>query len=98
MRRLADDEVVVDPDAELAQPLISSTRPTGSTTTPLPMTHILFLRRMPEGTKCRTYFCLPMKTVWPALLPPWRADDDVRVLRQHVNDFAFAFVAPLGAD
>jgi hypothetical protein len=26
------------------------------------------------------------------------ADDDIRILRQHVNDFAFAFVAPLGAD
>ena len=26
------------------------------------------------------------------------ADDDVRILRQHVNDFAFAFVAPLSAD
>jgi hypothetical protein len=26
------------------------------------------------------------------------ADDDIRLLRQHVNDFAFAFVAPLGAD
>ena len=26
------------------------------------------------------------------------ADDDVRLLGQHVNDFAFAFVAPLGAD
>jgi hypothetical protein len=26
------------------------------------------------------------------------ADDDVRIFRQHVNDFAFAFVAPLGAD
>ena len=26
------------------------------------------------------------------------ADDDIRLLGEHVNDFAFAFVAPLGAD
>ena len=26
------------------------------------------------------------------------ADDDLRLLGEHVNDFAFAFVAPLGAD
>ena len=25
-------------------------------------------------------------------------DDDLRLLGEHVNDFAFAFVAPLGAD
>ena len=25
------------------------------------------------------------------------ADDDLRLLGQHVNDFAFALVAPLGA-
>ena len=37
-------------------------------------------------------------TVCPALLPPWRADDDVRLLGRDVDDLAFAFVAPLGAD
>src|SRR5205814_1905811 len=55
----------------LRSPSISSTRPSGSMTTPLPMTQSLRLRRMPDGTRCRTNFCLPMKTVCPALLPPW---------------------------
>jgi hypothetical protein len=27
-----------------------------------------------------------------------RAHDDVRPLGEHVNNFAFAFIAPLGAD
>jgi hypothetical protein len=27
-----------------------------------------------------------------------RADDDIRVFRQEIDDFPFAFVAPLGAD
>ena len=26
------------------------------------------------------------------------ADDDICFFREHVNDFAFAFIAPLGAD
>ena len=60
VRRLAQEQVAVDLDPELAQPSISSTRPTGSTTTPLPMTQDLFLRRMPEGMRCRTYF-------WPSM-------------------------------
>src|SRR5450432_2774520 len=34
------------------------------------MTHNLFLRRMPDGMRCRTYFLGPRKTVCPALLPP----------------------------
>jgi len=34
----------------------------------------------------------------PGVVAAGVADDDVRVFRQHVNDFAFAFVAPLGTD
>src|ERR1017187_5713196 len=34
------------------------------------MTHNLFLRRMPDGTKCRTDFLPLTMTVCPALLPP----------------------------
>ena len=34
----------------------------------------------------------------PGVVAAGIADDDVRVLGEHVNDFAFAFVAPLGAD
>ena len=62
------------------------------------MTHNLFLRRMPEGTRCRTYFCLADENGVAGVVAAGVADDDVRLLREHVNDFAFAFVAPLGAD
>ena len=54
--------VVLDP--------ISLTRPMGSSTTPLPMMHNLFLRKMPDGIRCRTVFLPLTITVWPALLPP----------------------------
>ena len=32
------------------------------------------------------------------VIAPLCADDDVRLLSEHIDDFAFAFVAPLGAD
>ena len=60
------------------------------------MTHIFFLRRMPDGIRCRTYFFADENRV-AGVVAALRADDDVRLLGQHVNDFAFAFVAPLGA-
>src|SRR4051812_47459816 len=40
-------------------------------TTPLPITQTFFSRKIPEGTRWSTYFFGPIKTVWPALLPPW---------------------------
>ena len=34
----------------------------------------------------------------PGVVAALGAHDDVRLLGEHVDDFAFAFVAPLGAD
>ena len=53
------------------RPSISSSKPMGSMTTPLPMTQVVRLRRMPEGMRCRMYLVRPTMTVWPALAPPW---------------------------
>src|SRR5207249_1208372 len=33
----------------------------------------------------------------PGIISSLRADDDLSLLRQDINDFAFAFIAPLGA-
>jgi hypothetical protein len=33
----------------------------------------------------------------PGVVAPLGTDNDVRVLREHVDDLAFALVAPLGA-
>ena len=62
------------------------------------MTHSLFLRKMPDGTRWRTYFCLPILDSVAGVVAAGVADDDVRPFGEHVNDFAFAFIAPLGAD
>ena len=67
MRRLSFVMVTPWPRSSL----ISSTRPMGSSTTPLPMTQSLSDHRMPEGTRWRIYFFPLAITVWPALLPPW---------------------------
>ena len=77
---------------------ISFTRPTGSITTPLPITFRFSGHRIPDGTRCRMYFVsLPTITVWPALFPPCprttRSADSVR----KSTIFPFAFVAPLEA-
>ena len=57
VRRLAEEEVACQCGRRAcAAPRFPATRLTGSTTTPLPMTQTLFLRRMPDGTRCRTYF------------------------------------------
>ena len=39
-----------------------------------------------------------MTSVWPALWPPWKRTTTSALLGQPVDDLAFAFVAPLGAD
>ncbi len=50
---------------------ISLTSPTGSMTTPLPIMLIFPSQSMPDGMRCRMYFCPLAMTVCPALLPPW---------------------------
>ena len=52
-------------------------------------------RRAPGAARS---FSSPTSTVWPALLPPWQRTTTVRALGEHVDDLAFAFIAPLGAD
>ncbi len=51
MGGLAEGQVRLHRDTELAQPLNFLTRLTGSTTTPLPITHFLPRCRMPEGMR-----------------------------------------------
>src|ERR1700710_1964666 len=53
-------------------PSISLSNTRGSTTTPLPMTHVLSEWRIPEGIRWKANFSPPRTIVWPALLPPWK--------------------------
>ena len=61
------------------------------------MTQIFPGRKMPEGTRCRTYFFFADEDGVPGVVAALGADDDLRRLGQHINDLAFALVAPLGA-
>ncbi len=43
----------------------------GLTTTPLPMTDVMWGYRTPDGTRWSLKTSSPLTTVWPALSPPW---------------------------
>ena len=62
------------------------------------MTQILPRRRMPDGMRWRTYFLPPMNDRVAGVVAALGADDDVGLAGEDVDDFAFAFIAPLGAD
>src|SRR5512143_2921209 len=51
---------------------ISATSAIGSTTAPLPITHILPGCKAPAGTRRRMNFSPLTTRVWAALLPPWK--------------------------
>src|SRR3954464_14427715 len=51
---------------------ISVVRTAGSTTTPLPITHVRPGYRMPLGMRWNFHVSPAWMIVWPALLPPWK--------------------------
>src|SRR3954471_14422863 len=51
---------------------ISAVRTAGSTTTPLPMTHVRPGYRIPDGMRWNFHVSPAWMIVWPALLPPWK--------------------------
>ncbi len=62
------------------------------------MTQILLLAQDAGRDEVQDVFLLADEDRVAGVVAALRADDDVRLLGQHVNDLAFAFVAPLGAD
>ena len=59
-------------------PSISPTRLTGSITTPLPMTHVLPVRRMPDGNEVQDVFLRADEDRVPGVVAALGADHDVR--------------------
>src|SRR3954453_9985214 len=53
-------------------PSISSKSTRGSSTTPLPITHVFSECRIPEGIRWNLNSSPSRTIVWPALLPPWK--------------------------
>ena len=76
---------------------ISFSSATGSTTTPLPITHRIPGCRIPEGTRCSTKLLAAHDDRVAGVVAAVVAGDDLDPRRQEVDDLALAFVAPLGA-
>ena len=53
---------------------------------------------MPEGMRWRTYFFAAVNDGVTGVVAALTADDDIGVPGKDVDDFAFAFIAPLRAD
>jgi hypothetical protein len=55
-----------------------------------------FFLQNPDGIRWLMN-CSPLTTmVWPALLPPWKANHHIGVGSQQIHDFSFSFIPPLG--
>ena len=68
----------------LISPSISSTNPIGSTTTPLPMTQVVRLGRIPDGIRCRMLGADDDSV--PGVGSALGADDNVRLLGHEIDD------------
>ena len=70
----------------------------GSMTTPLPMTASVPGLQMPAGTRWRANLPSVVLDGVAGVVAALVADDQIGLLAEEVDDLAFAFVAPLGAD
>ncbi len=67
-------------------------------TTPLPMTDIFPRAKDAGGDQVEHEFFLVDLDRVAGVVAALETDDDVGLLGEHVDDLAFSFVAPLGAD
>ena len=98
MRRLAHDEVVADLDAELAQSLDFLDEADGVHDHAVADDAEFVFAEDARRNEMQDVFLFADENGVPGVVAAGVADDDVRVFGEHVNDFAFAFVTPLGAD
>ena len=70
----------------------------GSRTTPLPMTQVLPVWRMPEGILMEHEFLAVGHDRVTGVAAALVAGDDIDLFGQDVHHFRLALVAPLGAD
>ena len=77
---------------------ISATSTEGSSTTPLPMTHVFPAWRMPLGMRCEDRLLAAHHEGVPGVVPALETDDHLGVLGEQVDDLALSLVAPLGTD
>ncbi len=98
VRRLAHDEVVADFHAELAQAGDFLDEADGVNDHAVADDAQFVFAQNAGRHEVQDVFLFADENGMAGVVATGVADDDVRILRQHVNDFAFAFVAPLSAD
>ena len=76
---------------------ISFSRAAGSITSPLPITACFPGRSMPLGISFRTILPVADKDGVPGVVPALIPGDDVEALREEIDNFPFALIAPLRA-
>ena len=97
VRRFAQDQVAVNADAELAQPLDFLDEAHGVHHDAVADDADLVLAQNAGGNQVQDVFLAFDVDGVAGVVAALRADHHVRLLGQHVNDLAFAFIAPLGA-
>ena len=98
VRRLAEEEVVLDPDAELAQPLDFLDEADRIDHHTVADDADLILAQDARRNQVQDVF-LPFDVDRVAgVVAALRADHHIRLFGQHVNNLALAFIAPLGTD
>ena len=95
---LAEEQVALDFDAELAQPLDFLDEADGVDHHAVADDADLVLAQDARGDQVQDVFLSLDVDRVAGVVAALRADHDVRLLGQHVDDLAFAFIAPLGAD
>ena len=80
------------------RPSISWTREIGSITTPFPITQIFPGTQDARRDQMEDVLLRPGNDGVPCVIASLAADDDVGLFGEKIDDFAFAFIAPLGAD
>src|SRR5205823_5470823 len=95
--RFADEEISVDPDPEFAEEfnLLDEAHRIDHHSIP-DDTNLAFAQNA-RRNKVQDVFLLSDVDGVTGVVPALRAHDDIRIVREDIDDLAFAFIAPLGA-
>ena len=98
MRAIADEQVLADVDAELAQSFDLAHQRYRIDNHAVADDATLAAPQNSRRNEMQNIFRPAMNHGMAGVVPALAAHDDVRVRREHVDDLALAFIAPLRAD
>ena len=97
MRRFADEKIAVRLDAELAEPVDFLHQAERVDDDAVADDAELAFAEDARRHQVQDIFLFADEDGVAGVVAALSADDDIRPLGQHIDDFAFAFIAPLGA-